>query len=47
MKNIMREEYAHICDEIFRLLMSGVSEDAPVIIDLREAATTLEEQLGI
>ena len=47
MMNTMREEYTRICENIFELLMSGVSEDAPVIIDLRETAATLEEQLGI
>lgn len=39
-----REEYTKICDNIFDLLMSGVSEDAPVIVDLREAAQQLEEE---
>lgn len=47
MTNIMREEYTRICENIFELLMSGVSENASVIVDLRETAATLEEQLGI
>ena len=44
MKNIMREEYTRICENIFELLMSGVSENAPVIVDLRETAAALEEE---
>ena len=46
-KEMMREEYTRICESIFDLLMSGISETAPVIVDLREAATQLAEELGI
>lgn len=46
MRETMREEYTRICNNIFELLMSGVSEDAPVIIDLREMAAAIEEEFG-
>lgn len=45
-KTIAREEYITICNNIFELLMSGVSEDAQVIVDLQEAAKALEEEYG-
>lgn len=43
----MREEYTDVCNEIFNLLMRGVSEDAPEIVSLRELATTYAEILEI
>lgn len=45
-KTIAREEYVTICNNIFELLMSGVSENASAIIDLQKAAETLEEEYG-
>ena len=42
-----REEYVRICNDIFDLMMDGVSEDAPVMIDLKEAAQQLADEYGI
>lgn len=47
MTDRMRKEYTDVCNEIFRLLMSGVSEDSPEIVSLRELATTYAELLEI
>lgn len=44
----MREEYTRICDDIFELIvLNGVSENSPVVKDLREAAAQLAKELGI
>ena len=45
---MMREEYARICEDIFRLtVLEGYRETAPVVQDLREAATQLANEFGI
>lgn len=42
-----REEYVRICNMMFDLKMNGVSENAPVMVDLKEAAEQLEREYGI
>ena len=43
-RTIAREIYVNICNNIWELIKNGVSEDAPVIVDLRAAAEALDEE---
>lgn len=42
-----RTEYSRICDDILELMMSGVPEDDPVIVALKEAAHAIAVHFNI